>query len=392
MSIDDLIQQMADTDNGPTDDIALQAFTTALLRLDTDPAEGRRIAELAELVDSQIAAYDQGLAALDRGDDETAETLLLKASLAELGDADGLLAELLAQRHDDATPFSLRQRAAEARAHRAILHAAYTRPGQDSTVKNSLRSLLRKIPNRSRRGRTTVAAEDLAQVLMTAMEVKDPETRRHSERMAQLVVLIAHEIGMRPARIEAARLAGLFHDIGKLAIPNTVLYKSGALTQEEFISIQQHVVTGVAIIQEMPEFFGDAPDDPTHTLLLQEALSGIRYHHERFNGRGWPQGLAGHDIPEIARVIAVADAFDAMTTVRSYRAARSLDQAVEELRRSAGQNFDPYMVEAFLNVLTQHEDHILELGQADRPPSNTEPTPADSSNPTDPPTRLIERP
>jgi putative nucleotidyltransferase with HDIG domain len=390
MSIDGLIQQMATADNGLSDDIALQAFTNALLRLDTDPAEGRRIAELAEVVDSQIAAYDQGLAALDRGDDETAETLLLKASLAELGDADGLLAELLAQRHDDATPFSLRQRAAEARAHRAILNAAYTRPGQDSTVKNSLRSLLRKIPNRSRR-RTTVAGEDLAQVLMTAMEVKDPFTRRHSERMAQLVALIGQEIGMRPARIEAARLAGLFHDIGKLAIPDIVLYKSGALTEEEFAAIQQHVVTGAAIIQEMPEFFGDTPDGPSHKLLLHEALSGIRHHHERFNGRGYPQGLAGHDIPEIARVIAVADAFDAMTTGRSYRAARSMDQAAEELRRSAGQNFDPYMVEAFLSVLTQHGDRILELGRADRLPANTEPAPDDSSSRTDPPTRLIER-
>ncbi|GGU11447.1 HD-GYP domain-containing protein (c-di-GMP phosphodiesterase class II) [Actinomadura citrea] len=104
-------------------------------------------------------------------------------------------------------------------------------------------------------------------------------------------------------------------------------------------------------------------------IVLSETVAGILHHHEKFNGCGYPMGLAGHDIPKVARVIAVADAFDAMTTARSYRRARSLNEAMQELRRGAGTYFDPDMVNAFLNVLTSHGEMIEEIIYSNHPPA-----------------------
>jgi HD-GYP domain-containing protein (c-di-GMP phosphodiesterase class II) len=125
--------------------------------------------------------------------------------------------------------------------------------------------------------------------------------------------------------------------VGKLGVPTTVLQKSGALTEEEFAAIQLHPMRGLAIVREIG--------------FLDEALAGIMHHHERIDGRGYPMGLAGDEIPEFARVIAVADAFDAMTSNRSYRGARSIGEAIADLRRWSGTQFDPALVDAFVAAL-----------------------------------------
>ena len=176
--------------------------------------------------------------------------------------------------------------------------------------------------------------------LCQAVETKDYYTRGHSERVARGSVMIAREIGMRPDRVEAIRYAGMLHDIGKLGVPTKVLQKAGRLTDEEHAAIQLHPLRGLEIVREIG--------------FLDEALAGIMHHHEKMNGRGYPMGLAGDEIPEFARVISVADAFDSMTTTRSYRTARSIEEAVEELRRCAGDHFDPVMVAAFERALAAH--------------------------------------
>lgn len=173
--------------------------------------------------------------------------------------------------------------------------------------------------------------------LCQAVETKDYYTRGHSERVSRGSVMIAQEIGMRTDRVEAIRYAGMLHDVGKLGVPTKVLQKSGSLTEEEFAAIQLHPMRGWEIVKEIG--------------FLDEALAGIMHHHEKMNGRGYPMGLAGEEIPEFARVISVADAFDSMTSTRSYRAARTIGEAVEELRRGAGDHFDPAIVEAFLRAL-----------------------------------------
>ncbi|MFI0452628.1 HD-GYP domain-containing protein [Actinomadura sp. 6N118] len=194
--------------------------------------------------------------------------------------------------------------------------------------------------------------------LCQAVETKDYYTRGHSERVSRGSVMIAQEIGMRSDRVEAIRYAGMLHDVGKLGVPTKVLQKSGDLTEEEFAAIQLHPMRGLEIVREIG--------------FLDEALAGIMHHHEKVNGRGYPMGLAGDEIPEFARIIGVADAFDSMTSTRSYRAARTIEEAVVELRKCAGDHFDPVMVDAFLCALERSgweppepvvlpEDNVVEI-------------------------------
>jgi HD superfamily phosphohydrolase YqeK len=170
--------------------------------------------------------------------------------------------------------------------------------------------------------------------LCQAVETKDYYTRGHSERVSRGSGMIAQAIGMRPERVNAIRYAGMLHDVGKLGVPTKVLQKAGDLTEEEYAAIQLHPMRGLEIVREIG--------------FLDEALAGIMHHHERMDGKGYPMGLAGEEIPEFARVISVADAFDSMTSTRSYRPARSIEEGIAELRRSAGTHFDPELVEAFI--------------------------------------------
>jgi HD domain len=175
--------------------------------------------------------------------------------------------------------------------------------------------------------------------LVQAVETKDWYTRGHSERVSAASVLIADRLGMRANRLEALRYAGLLHDVGKLGVPTRLLQKSGPLTEAELGAVQLHPVRGVEMIREI--------------AFLDEAVAGILHHHERMDGLGYPMGLRGRQIPEFARIIAVADAFDSMTSTRSYRRARTVPEAVAEVRRCAGAQFDPRMAEALAVAVTK---------------------------------------
>lgn len=178
------------------------------------------------------------------------------------------------------------------------------------------------------------AYEATVSALCQAVETKDLYTRGHSERVSRGSVMIAREIGMHRERVDAIRYAGMLHDVGKLGVPTRVLQKTGKLTEEEYAAIQLHPMRGLDIVREIG--------------FLDEAMAGIMHHHERIDGRGYPMGLAGDEIPEFARVIAVADAFDSMTSTRSYRGARSVQEAIVELRKWSGTQFDPAFVDAFV--------------------------------------------
>jgi putative nucleotidyltransferase with HDIG domain len=173
--------------------------------------------------------------------------------------------------------------------------------------------------------------------LCQAVETKDFYTRGHSERVSRGATMLAREIGMGAERVAAIRYAGMLHDVGKLGVPTRVLQKTGPLTEEELAAIQLHPMRGLEIVRQIG--------------FLTEALDGIMHHHERIDGKGYPMGLAGDEIPEFARVIAVADAFDSMTSARSYRGARGIEEAVGELRKWSGTQFDPVLVEAFITAL-----------------------------------------
>jgi hypothetical protein len=187
------------------------------------------------------------------------------------------------------------------------------------------------------------AYEATVGALCQAVETKDFYTRGHSDRVSRGSVMIAREIGMRGERVEAIRYAGMLHDVGKLGVPTRVLQKNGKLTEEEYAAIQLHPIRGLDIVREIG--------------FLDEALAGIMHHHERIDGRGYPVGLAGDEIPEFARVLAVADAFDSMTSNRSYRGARPVAEAIAELRKWAGTQFDPTFVDAFVAAVKREGWH-----------------------------------
>jgi putative nucleotidyltransferase with HDIG domain len=176
--------------------------------------------------------------------------------------------------------------------------------------------------------------------LVSAMEAKDPYTRQHSRRVTHFSVLTAQVMGMDAAQVESIRFAAYLHDIGKIGISDSILHKETSLTSAEYEHIKQHPVIGGQIVQDMD--------------LDSQEKAIIRHHHERWDGKGYPDGLSGTDIPLLARVVAVADAFDAMTTDRPYRKAKTQEEAVIELISCSGQQFDRVVVDAFRQMLDRY--------------------------------------
>ncbi|NGN70005.1 HD domain-containing protein, partial [Streptomyces sp. A7024] len=192
--------------------------------------------------------------------------------------------------------------------------------------------------------RERAAHQATIRALVQAVDIKDRYTRGHSERVGRASALIGRELGMPDERQEVLRFAGILHDVGKLGVPTRVLRKDGPLTEEERRVIQLHPEYGHEIVRGIG--------------FLQEARAAILHHHERLDGGGYPYGLKGEEIPEYARVVAVADAFDAMTSTRSYRRAREVPAALAELRRCAGKQFDPRMVAALVRAIERQGWHV----------------------------------
>ncbi|WBP87108.1 HD-GYP domain-containing protein [Kitasatospora cathayae] len=185
------------------------------------------------------------------------------------------------------------------------------------------------------------AHQATVQSLVQAVEIKDAYTRGHSERVGRASVLIATQLGMEPERLRTLRFAGILHDVGKLGVATELLRRNGPLSEDERRAVEIHPVYGYELVRGI-DFLG-------------EAHAGILHHHERMDGRGYPSGLAGEQIPEFARIISVADAFDSMTSTRSYRRGRPVTEAVTELERCSGSQFDPVMVRALIDALAVHE-------------------------------------
>jgi putative nucleotidyltransferase with HDIG domain len=175
---------------------------------------------------------------------------------------------------------------------------------------------------------------DTLTALTTAIDAKDSYTHGHSERVTQLSLELGQELKLGRDDLENIRIAGILHDIGKIGIPETILNKPGRLSDEEFETIKSHPDLGVKILRKVEFLSGIIP------LIL--------HHHERFDGRGYPAGLAGDKIPLVSRIIAVADTFDAMTSDRPYRKALDERSALEEIERCRESQFDPQVADAFL--------------------------------------------
>ena len=187
--------------------------------------------------------------------------------------------------------------------------------------------------------------ENLLDALSEVIDLRDPFTLGHSQYVTRYSVLIAKKLGLAPKRIERVRKASLIHDIGKIGIPDAILLKPNQLSAKEYVAVQEHTTLGANIL------------DKSHSLKQLSPI--VRHHHEWYDGSGYPDRLKGKDIPLEARIIAIADAVEAMASDRPYRNALSFENIVAELKRNSGSQFDPVLVEIMLQIVQTRNEYLL---------------------------------
>jgi len=208
--------------------------------------------------------------------------------------------------------------------------ASYISQTQKELQEN--RDEMKKLKSRSHGGSFGVL-----DALVTAIDNKDHYTRHHSEEVTYLSMLVARELGYPKEQLEAVRISGLLHDVGKIAVPDSILRHPGKLGRDEWDIMQQHPVFGALIVKDVPH--------------LEPVLDGIKHHHEKWDGTGYPEKLAGEDIPEMGRLLAMGDCYSALTTDRPYRKGWLPEAALEEIERCSGTQFDPRLCAIFLEVM-----------------------------------------
>ena len=185
------------------------------------------------------------------------------------------------------------------------------------------------------------------EVLRRTVEVKDVYTRGHSDRVSEYSLLIGEKLNLPPEQMKTLKIGALFHDIGKIGIPDAILLKTDKLTDDEYSEIKNHPAIGAHIL--------------SNASIFADIIPIVKHHHERYDGKGYPARLAGEDIPYLARIVAVADTFDAMTSRRSYRQALDFDYTMNEIERCKGTQFDPAIADVFLEILRTNQDKITEI-------------------------------
>ena len=178
---------------------------------------------------------------------------------------------------------------------------------------------------------------DTIGIIRQTVEAKDPYTKGHSDRVSKYSVLIGRKLGLDEKELHVLEIGGFFHDIGKIGIPDNILLKEAKLNYEEYEQIKKHPLIGANIL--------------IGVKMFEEIIPIVLHHHERFDGKGYPNGLFGENIPYLARIVSVADAYDAMTTKRSYRNALPIEVAIAELKKCSGMQFEPKIVDAFVDII-----------------------------------------
>ena len=185
------------------------------------------------------------------------------------------------------------------------------------------------------------------QTVRYTVEAKDTYTRGHSDRVSEYSVLIGEKLGLNEEDLRRLRIGGLFHDVGKIGVPDNILQKNGKLSDDEYSEIKNHPTIGAHILSS--------------ASIFQDIIPIVKHHHERFDGRGYPGQLKGEEIPYLARIAAVADSFDAMTSRRVYRDSLPINVVIEEIEKNKGTQFDPSVADAFLDILRNNYDKIKEI-------------------------------
>lgn len=185
------------------------------------------------------------------------------------------------------------------------------------------------------------------QTLRYTVEAKDSYTRGHSDRVSEYSVLIGKYMGLSEDDLNTLRIGGLFHDIGKIGVPDSILLKTAKLTDDEYSEIKNHPTIGAHILSS--------------ATIFQNLIPIVKHHHEKYDGTGYPGKLKGEEIPFFARIAAVADTFDAMTSKRSYRDPLPLEVVISEIERCRGTQFDPKIADVFLDILNNHYNEITDI-------------------------------
>lgn len=185
------------------------------------------------------------------------------------------------------------------------------------------------------------------ETLRYTVEAKDTYTRGHSDRVSEYSYLIGSHLDLAEDDLRKLKLGGLFHDIGKIGVPDSILLKTDKLTDDEYSEIKNHPAIGSHIL--------------SNATMFQDIIPIVKHHHERFDGRGYPSKLAGEDIPYLARITAVADTFDAMTSKRAYRDPLPIDIVKKEIEKNKGTQFDPTIADVFLGILNNNYNEIEKI-------------------------------
>lgn len=188
---------------------------------------------------------------------------------------------------------------------------------------------------------------DSIEILRHTVEAKDPYTKGHSDRVSEYAVLLGKKLNLPDEDIEKLRIGGLFHDIGKIGIPDSILLKESNLADEEYTKIKEHPIIGYNMLQ--------------HATMFKNILDIVKHHHERFDGNGYPDKLAGSNIPYLARLTSIVDSFDAMTSRRSYRDSLPMDVVKSEILQNLGSQFDPEIGIVFLDILDNDFNSIKQI-------------------------------
>lgn len=185
------------------------------------------------------------------------------------------------------------------------------------------------------------------ETLRYTVEAKDSYTRGHSDRVSAYSVLIGKKLNLSEDKLKTLQIGGLFHDIGKIGVPDSILLKEGKLTDDEYSEIKNHPSIGSHILST--------------ASIFQDMIPIVKHHHEKYDGNGYPSKLKGEEIPYLARITAIADSFDAMTSRRTYRDSLPLETVISEFERCKGTQFDPQLTDIFLDVLKNHFNEIKEI-------------------------------
>ena len=185
------------------------------------------------------------------------------------------------------------------------------------------------------------------QTLRYTVEAKDTYTRGHSDRVSEISVLIGKHLNLSDQDLKTLQIGGLFHDIGKIGVPDSILLKEAKLTDDEYSEIKNHPSIGAHILST--------------ATIFKDIIPIVKHHHEKYDGTGYPSKLKGEDIPYLARIAAIADSFDAMTSKRTYRDCLPIETVISEFERCRGTQFDPNLTDVFLDILRNHYGEIKEI-------------------------------